>query len=201
MQIKPHLKLVVIRDKDYAHVSKFRYHILEKSYPPDIINILKIKNKFLSVYNIPSYLEDVLNRIEDKYISGDVRFKWHDADFPQGHKFLQLIHFYPFYDAYTNRGLQEKGFGSFILSKTFKAVYEDALKETTPYTVDDSIYLNRIEQRIFLPMIKRRGFAENRNLASSGTYFCQIGILFRNSEKIVYDRTLKYLAINTSVSP
>ncbi|MEN6319522.1 MAG: hypothetical protein ABFD82_12295 [Syntrophaceae bacterium] len=76
MPIKPRLKLVVIRDKDYVCVSRFRYYILEKSYPPDIINILKSKNKFLSLYSIPPYLEDILNKMEDKYIAGDVSLKW-----------------------------------------------------------------------------------------------------------------------------
>lgn len=201
MLINPRLRLVVIRDKDYVHVSRFRYYILEKIYPPDIINILKSKNKFLSLYSIPPYLEDILNRQEDKYIAGDVRLKWHDADFPRGHNFLQLIHFYPFYDAYTNRNLMEKGLGSFILSKTFTAIYEDALRKTIPFTTDDYLYLNRIEQRIFLPMIKRRGFAEHKNLAPPGTYLCTIEHLYHYSEKIVYDRNLRYLAINTSASP
>jgi hypothetical protein len=196
MLIKPHLKLVVLRDKDYSGVSRFRYHILEKRYLPDIIHSLKLKNKYLSVYPIPHYLEDILSKIEDRYITGDVSFQLHVPDFSRGHNFLQLKYFYPFYDAYPKKGL-----GSFILSKSFTEAYEDALKETTPFTIDDYIYINRIEQKIFLPMIKRRGFAEDRTLAPSGTYLCKIGILFRNSEKIINNRILKYLAINTGVSP
>jgi hypothetical protein len=67
IQIKPLLKLVVIRDKDYVNVSMFRYHILEKSYPPDIINILKIKNKFMSAYNI-SHSKTFLTGLNKKYL-------------------------------------------------------------------------------------------------------------------------------------
>ncbi len=173
------LCLVVRRKVDYVNSVFFSYEVVETAVG---ITISDTEDTHVSVYSIPRQLEGVARRYNSTNKAGaGVRLRWHDYDMGQGHDAIEIAEFKPFGNKGSN-DLMNTGLGSFMLSMTLAAVYEDAQKNETPFGTNGVIYAKSIDDSL-LPLLKRRGFVEDDDFAPHGTYWQNISRGYEFSQK------------------
>ncbi|MBC8555688.1 MAG: hypothetical protein H8D23_39245, partial [Candidatus Brocadiales bacterium] len=172
---------IISRGKDYEFHSLFYFKAVhEIDNEAELERIIKKDDHFVSSYLIPDYLENKFSRYKQ---GGNVNLRWRDYDL--GELSIEIVEFFPF--GYNKQEIY-RGCGSFLLSKTLTAVYEDSKKTDTPFRENDLIYAKRIKTGL-LQILKRRGFQEDCD-TRKGTYYNLIKDAYllssaREEEKII----------------
>ncbi len=148
------LSLIVDRGKDYVAGSSFTYTFIDSAELEQLA--VERDRRYVSAFDVPDYLEDKARELVGVRLYEANTMGWDDHDLDS-----YAVEFKMFNPLKGNEEFIGTGIGSFILSMTFAALYEDAQRVETPFNAGDEVYGKNFDTDAMRDLLKRRGFHED----------------------------------------